>query len=300
MSVAFYPSKGLVCFGSELAAVKGGLSHHFPGTDVESLGRSKGDMDDDVLRLDLDDLSGEICLLDWGGLTKKCTMPSISEPNRELKPYSLMNGGIDVILCQENKATAIQYSQLYHRMTCLTRNRFVKSLPPMTQDPVLADIMDIPMICSNIQDEWKADKASSSLNRLTAFNLSRCLRTRLDKIIRGSRFPGEIDLLLTGCEVSLWLAEQFASGSCGPRFHAIVRCTCEKGIRPRTFFSLALLSCACPTHSRPSESISSTTHQSNIFKQNTRHVWPRYCHPRTGLQGFAANTAPKRRNRNYS
>jgi len=217
MSVAFYPRKGLICYGSEQAAVKGGLSHDFPGPDVESLGRSTGDLDDDALRLDLDDLSGEICLLDWG--SRKCMLDPVSEPNRNLTSYNLMNGGIDVVLFQEQKATANDDPQLYHRMTRLTRNRFVKRLPPMTKDPVLTDITDIPKICSDIQDDWKADKASSSLNRLTAYNLSRCLRERMNKKIRGDTFPGAIDLLLTGCEVSLWLAEQFASGKCDPRFH---------------------------------------------------------------------------------
>jgi hypothetical protein len=63
MSIAFYPSKGLVCYGSEQASVKAGMNTAFPGA-VDELGTSRGDIDADVLRLDLDDLGGEIMCLD--------------------------------------------------------------------------------------------------------------------------------------------------------------------------------------------------------------------------------------------
>lgn len=208
MSVAFYPDKGLVCYGSEQAAVKAGINYSFPGANADVLGRSRGDLDNDALRLDLDDLGGEIVLLDWGRLKYKT--PPTSKPNENLPIHELMNGALDVILYQESKATT-RDPQLYHRMTRLTRNRFIKPLRPDTEDPVLADIQDIPKVCQSIQDEWQADKAATSLNRLTAFNLSRCLRTRLEAHIAGKTHPRAIDILLTGCEVSLWLAEQFAS-----------------------------------------------------------------------------------------
>jgi len=54
MSLAFYPSKGLVCYGSEQAAVKAGINVDFPGHDIDGLGRSRGEIDNDALRLDLD------------------------------------------------------------------------------------------------------------------------------------------------------------------------------------------------------------------------------------------------------
>ena len=56
-----------------------------------------------------------------------------------------------------------------------------------------------------------------SLNRITAWNLASKLRTRLQlhgtggQSSEGSRHDGSVDLLLTGCEVSLWLAEQLAA-----------------------------------------------------------------------------------------
>jgi hypothetical protein len=124
--------------------------------------------------------------------------------------HKVMNGEVELILYQQSKATT-QDPQIYHRMTCLSQNRFIKPLRNESIDLILTDIQDIPNICKLIQDEWKSDHAASSLNRLTAYNLSRCVRARLESHIDGTVHPRAIDILLTGCEVSLWLAEQFAS-----------------------------------------------------------------------------------------
>ena len=210
MSIAFYPKKGLICYGSEQAAVKAGLDAELPGADKAGLGTSRHDVDIDALRLDLDDLGGEIIVLDWGGKNYKNT--PVSVPNRHLTEHKLMNGAVTAILYQESKS-ARQDSQLYHRMTRLTRNRFIKPLEeePEDHDLVQADIRDIPRICQNIQDEWHSARAATSLNRLTAFNLSRCLRQRLDAHVAGTVPPLAVDILITGCEVSLWVGEQFAA-----------------------------------------------------------------------------------------
>lgn len=207
MSVALYPTKGLVCYGSEQAAVKAGMSAKFPG-DADVLGTSQREIDHDALRLDLDDLGGEIILLDWG--KRKYKSPPVSNPNSHLVQHELMNGNLHAVLYQESKTTT-QDPQLYHRLTRLTRNRFIKPIPDESKDLILTDIQDIPRICQNIQDDWHSDKAATSLNRLTAYNLSRCLRDRIEGHIAGIVHPRSIDILLTGCEVSLWLAEQFAS-----------------------------------------------------------------------------------------
>merc|ERR1711862_1086614 len=99
-------------------------------------------------------------------------------------------------------------------MTRLTRNEFVKPLVNNVGDLVLQDIQDIPKVCQAIQDDWRnVHKQVFSLNRLSAWNLARCVRRRLDLRINES-FHSQlecIDILLSGCEVSLWLAEQFAS-----------------------------------------------------------------------------------------
>jgi hypothetical protein len=207
MSVAFYPRKGLITYGSEQAAVKAGMIVDFPG-DEDALARSLGDVDNDVLRLDLDDLGGEVLLLDWG-----CALYqnlAVSVPNRSLVTHDLMNGQVAAILFQESKATT-RDPQIYHRMTRLSRNRLIKPLREESSDLVLSDIRDIPTVCRAIQDDWDVKSACTSLNRLTAFNLSRCLRDRLDAHVAGTVSSRAVDILVTGCEVSLWLAEQFAS-----------------------------------------------------------------------------------------
>ena len=58
LSIAFYPRKGVICYGSEAAAVKAGLNYEAPqksmvGTDFKCV-------DENAVRLDLDDLGGEI------------------------------------------------------------------------------------------------------------------------------------------------------------------------------------------------------------------------------------------------
>ena len=53
MSVAFYPNKGVVLYGSEQAAVKAGLRVAFPSGNLE-MEHSSRDVDKDALRLDLD------------------------------------------------------------------------------------------------------------------------------------------------------------------------------------------------------------------------------------------------------
>lgn len=94
-------------------------------------------------------------------------------------------------------------------MTLLSGNEFVKPLPDDAADLILADIQDIPRACNEIQKDW----ANVGLNRLTAWNLSRCLERRLNDRISGMipAHAGTVEIMLTGCEVSLWLAEQFAS-----------------------------------------------------------------------------------------
>jgi len=211
LSIALYPKKGIVCFGSEQAAVKVGMTAELPGGAPDALGKTHLDIDNDDLRLDLDDLGGEICLLDWG---RRCfKSPAVSLPNRNVPSHRLMNGRVDAYLLQESKALHTS-DVLYHRMTRLTRNQFIKPLPVEAQDPVLKDIKDIPRICRDIQEDWRnMNKSTMSFNRLTAWNLARCIRKKMDAFVDGSAHGhrGAVDILLTGCEVSLWLAEQFAT-----------------------------------------------------------------------------------------
>jgi hypothetical protein len=212
ISIAFYPQKDLVCYGSEQAAVKAGMNASCDGLynndRLQGTNCSTREVDNESTRLDLDDLGGEIIVLDWGA-HKYQTSP-VSFPNSHLQQFHLMNGKITAILHQESKSTKID-SELYHRMTKLSGNSLIQPLKKFTTDPVKTDIEDIPSVCKNIQDDWHSRKASSSLNRLTAFNLSRCLRRRLEQHVAGTVPSMSVDILLTGCEVSLYLAEQFAS-----------------------------------------------------------------------------------------
>jgi len=208
LSIALYPKKGIICFGSEQAAVKVGMNAELPGGAPDVLGKTHLDIDNDDLRLDLDDLGGEIILLDWG--KRRFKNPAVSPPNRGVVKHSLMNGRVDAYLLQESKVHNAS-GLLYHRMTRLTRNQFIKPLPEKTADPVLKDIQDIPLICREIQEDWRnMNKSKMSFNRLTAWNLARCIRKKMDSYVEGSAQSRSTDILLTGCEVSLWLAEQFA------------------------------------------------------------------------------------------
>ena len=208
MSIAFYPNKGLICYGSEQAAVKAGLEPEFPGN-VDSLGKSRRDVDLDAVRFDLDDLGGEVLLMDWSHRLPGAS-PIVSNPGRNLQHYELMNGRVRVLLHHESKCTS-EDKELFHRMVRLSRNPLIKSIPKVPQDPVLADIQDIPRVCKQIQADWHSNKATTSLNRLTAFHLARCLRQRLNLRQKGNLSHRAIDILVTGCEVSLWTGEQFAT-----------------------------------------------------------------------------------------
>eukprot|EP00531_Pseudo-nitzschia_arenysensis_P016726 CAMPEP_0116156094 /NCGR_PEP_ID=MMETSP0329-20121206/22651_1 /TAXON_ID=697910 /ORGANISM="Pseudo-nitzschia arenysensis, Strain B593" /LENGTH=1586 /DNA_ID=CAMNT_0003653159 /DNA_START=153 /DNA_END=4916 /DNA_ORIENTATION=- len=214
ISIAFYPVKDLICYGSEQAAVKAGMGAVLEEEVLLENTRHKKayrelnyrEVDNESTRLDLDDLGGEIVVLDWG--RQRYQTAPVSLPNQHLEEHKLMNGKITAVLYQESKSTK---RELLQRMTRLSDNPLIQPLQTSPDDPVLSDIQDIPSVCKNIQDDWHSRRASSSLNRLTAFNLSRCLRKRLEQHVDGTVPSMSVDILLTGCEVSLYLAEQFAS-----------------------------------------------------------------------------------------
>ena len=216
MSIAFYPKTNLILYGSEQAAVKAGMGVEPPGVNAGfGLDRSFLNVSNDVLRLDLDDVGGEICLLDWAGA--QYSKSAISPCNRELKAHSIMQDQVNMYLLQES-STIEQPDSLHQRMTKLTRNPLITELKKDIQDPILQDIKDIPGACQAIQRDWRNTASNEeasmfSLNRLTAWNLGRCLKERLEQYASGALKPSSnrVDILLTGCEVSLWLAEQFAA-----------------------------------------------------------------------------------------
>jgi|AntRauTorckE5430_2_1112549.scaffolds.fasta_scaffold01373_6 hypothetical protein len=214
ISVAFYPKKNAILYGSEQAAVKAAMDIDFPGVNKRGpLDRSFLNVDSDVLRLDLDDVGGEICLIDWG--VNQYKTPAVSLPNHHIIPQPVMNGQACLYLVQES-ANLQEPDLLYHRMTKLSKNLLITKLKDDSDDLILQDIHDIPRICKDIQNDWMDIKDQStvfSLNRLTAWNLGRTIKERLEQYASGKMIPcaNRVDIVITGCEVSLWLAEQFAS-----------------------------------------------------------------------------------------
>lgn len=138
---------------------------------------SSVDEANNAVRLDLDDLGGEIALLDWGYACD--AEPAISPPNRNLQVEKLMNGSVNVVLLQQSKN---QTNRLSKRLTLLENNEFIKPLLGDCKDPVLADIQDIPKICNNIQEDWR----TVGLNRMTAWNLANCIQERMKGHVDGS------------------------------------------------------------------------------------------------------------------
>ena len=170
--------------------------------DRRSVASGKEKYEHETVRIDLDDLGGEICLIDWSGRSGE---DIISFPNRHLQQLSACNEQATLVFYQQTKFM----DKMASRYTILEGNMFIHPLPADSDDYILDDIRDIPKVCKGIQDSW----GSSSLNCLTAWSFSRCLRRRLQARVdeKASMHAGSVDILLTGCEVSLWLAEQFAS-----------------------------------------------------------------------------------------
>eukprot|EP00873_Tetraselmis_striata_P038273 jgi/Tetstr1/458537/TSEL_044940.t1 len=195
MSVAFYPRSKTVLYGSEQAAVKAALGL-VPAGPVPNEGL-------DAVRLDLNDLEGEVCQLSWmeagsGGMQ----MPNkaASGPNATM----LMGGALCVRLAnlQREKPSA----ELRPRLVRLEDNPLITPIPPAVKDPVGADVAEIPSALAALQRDWVSP---GSLNRLSACSLGRDVLKKLADT--NPKNNGRVDVLLTGCEVSLWLGEQFAA-----------------------------------------------------------------------------------------
>ena len=70
------------------------------------------------MRLDLDDLGGEICLLDWG------QGEFVSMPNRSLEKYSMMNGELNMVLIQEMLG---KWGNMHKRLVPMDDNPLIRS-----------------------------------------------------------------------------------------------------------------------------------------------------------------------------
>lgn len=192
MSIVFYPKKGLITYGSELAAVKAGLIFDAPKTVVipqlKADEDGKFDVTKETCRFDLDDLGGEVVLVD------------ISEKTADGRSIP------HITAHQESMTTG---PNLKDRTTILDNNEFLLPLTKTMVDPIQDDIQNIPAVTSAIQADWQ----EGGLNRVSAWSLGRCLRRRLKDRVDGKVAvnASTVDILVTGCEVSLWIGEQFAS-----------------------------------------------------------------------------------------
>ena len=183
ISVAMYPESGLVLWGSEQAACKAAIN--FLGEKA-----AQG-----AVRIDLDDLGGEVCLIDWG-----TGEPSIVPATHELKPHKVMHNKVSLTLAQEQLASKL----FENRLVEMTGNDLVLALPPAVKDAVGADINDIPRALQAITESMEGE------NAMPTYCLGKELMRRI-RLYDEGKHDGTVDVLLTGCEVSLWLAEQFAS-----------------------------------------------------------------------------------------
>jgi len=228
ISVAFYPSSGLVLWGSEQAAVKAALigekekhEDSFHGQQREKqikdrevmlsilspeqraqfwaiIGEEE-DLDAGACRLDLDDLGGEIVLIDWGA-----GPASYSSLTTHLPRHTMMNGKVTLTVSEESPKNQEKFKK---RLVPLHKNPLIKPLPHAEKDHVAKDISDIPQVLSNIQTSWNE---TGCINRIASHTLGLVVQTRLQDYAKGTH-DGSVDILVTGCEVSLWLGEQFCS-----------------------------------------------------------------------------------------
>lgn len=148
-----------------------------------------------AVRIDLDDLGGEACLIDWGE-----GRASLSPGSTELQTSKVLKGAASITLAQEQ----LQAKSFESRLIEITGNDLVLPLPPAVKDSVGADIADIPRALKAITESMDGE------NAMPTYCLGKELMKRIKAYDKGTH-NGTVDVLLTGCEVSLWLAEQFAS-----------------------------------------------------------------------------------------
>ena len=143
-----------------------------------------------AIRLDLDDLGGEICLLDWGS-----GLPSASSKTSEFTPLPMMSSLVTLTSVRETRFIASP-------LVPLEDNPLVCPLPSNSPDPVGTDIKEIPQVLHRIQMDWRMGEGP---NRASAWSLGRALCARLREKQAGNISTDAVDLVITGCEAT-WLS----------------------------------------------------------------------------------------------
>ena len=181
-------------------------------------------------RLDLDDLGGEIVVLTWGsGSAADAKALDAGQPRPMLQTSAYLERrlwrGTDGVDCEatshvidtpECRCDVISLLESKHkirkpfiqRVLRLDGNELVQPLLPLRRDPVGTDIQDIPRVLERLKADFS--DASQSHNLSPAWNFSYRLLDRI-RLKETGKHDGSVDLLVTGCEVSLWAGEQFAS-----------------------------------------------------------------------------------------
>mmetsp|Transcript_84638 Transcript_84638/g.137201 ORF Transcript_84638/g.137201 Transcript_84638/m.137201 type:complete len:1524 (+) Transcript_84638:3-4574(+) len=84
---------------------------------------------------------------------------------------------------------------------------------PSMYDVVEKDMRDIPSILGTIRKEWDEKTSQNSMTSHALYGLLRDLILARNAVPKIADFHDrlEVDVLITGCEASLWIGEQFAS-----------------------------------------------------------------------------------------
>ena len=174
ISIAFFPQEGMVLWGSEQSAVKAAMGA-VPISESQDPNRQ-------ALRLDLDDLGGEVALIDFSSNAFQPTDTNDVSWNRKASPYVSVRENsmadrfvkrvtslspivvkqIDVNMGPLQACTVCTYKQmskgndtsLRQRMIPLRDNPLIHQLPVFERDGVHQDIREITKEYNRISEDW--------------------------------------------------------------------------------------------------------------------------------------------------
>ena len=155
-------------------------------------------------------VNGEVCELRWG---KAGVVPHSSDLPDGVQLLELMRYGRgNALVCCSYIGGHLKADSLVRRLLPLDGNPLLPVYSSLeVDDQVARDIADIPKVLSLLQAQWEhPNDAAESYNRLTALTFTSLLTKRMHLHDR-RQHDGSVDLLITGCEVSLWMGEQFAA-----------------------------------------------------------------------------------------
>jgi hypothetical protein len=233
MSMAFEPDSGLVMYASEATAL---------AVPLRSPAAAGGSTSGAALRLDINSVLGEVWEVSVLGAAGSgstngseasfhgCTLPvptamalrsqvaAYDDSATPLWPFGPA-GGVRLRLHNVNTNNGVASFDVPSRLIAMQNNSFLlrDDAPRMTTarsgaDRVENDLRDCSRVLDRIRATWH------TLNAQSADALFVMLRQRALDVASAGQSGGnggggrlDIDVLVTGCETSLWIAEQFAS-----------------------------------------------------------------------------------------